>query len=261
VFYSYSLIETTTNTFELSSGDQYSNGGARINGQKMVSGTNGNVYSITYTDAAGLSVAMQVNVGGTRVQARTLYGSALSSNGNQTAGTTFALTSHNEPVMFTWGTSSIIRMVYNTSSLGGSSATFTEFNAVYSYPNTVNNNIMVGGTLAGHNVLLALRNASSFLTYTVINPQAYTYSTTLTAGVTPSNTTAIGLSNGFSLVGVSSTAAPANGSGTVVINGSAQLNSSYPASTTGRSFNFKNPVTFGAAGTISGRNVNLIGNL
>jgi hypothetical protein len=79
--------------------------------------------------------------------------------------------------------------------------------------------------------------------------------------VSASSPVAISPSAGFSLVGVSSTAAPANGSGTVVINGPAQLSSSYPSTTPGQSFDFGNPVTFGAAGTISGRNVNLIGNV
>jgi len=62
------------------------------------------------------------------------------------------------------------------------------------------------------------------------------------------------------MIGVSTSAAPANGVGTVQINGSAQLNSNYPT-TTAQSFDFKNPVTFGAAGVISGRNVTLIGNV
>jgi hypothetical protein len=109
-------------------------------------------------------------------------------------------------------------------------------------------------------VLVLCTNAASNLTYLILNPNAYTYTTTLTAGVTASNTTTLSPSTGVSLLGVSSTAAPANGQGTVVINGPAQLGSSYP-STTAQSFNFQNPVTFGVAGSVSGRNVNLIGNV
>jgi hypothetical protein len=115
--------------------------------------------------------------------------------------------------------------------------------------------------MTGHNVLFLAANSAGQLTYLIFNPASYTYTVPLTAGVTPSSPVALSATKGFSLVGVSSTAAPANGQGTVVINGPAQLNSNYSASTAGQSFNFQNPVTFGVAGSVSGRNVNLIGNV
>jgi len=115
--------------------------------------------------------------------------------------------------------------------------------------------------MAGHNVLVITANAAGALTYFIFNPNAYTYPTTLVAGTTASNTTALSSAGGVALLGVSTTSAPANGTGMVQINGSAQLNSDYSATTTGQSFDFGNPVTFGVAGTISGRNVTLIGNV
>jgi hypothetical protein len=188
--------------------------------------------------------------------------SFLGTSGDQQTATTYALTAYNEFVSFSWYDSSTINMLYNTSSLGISTSTYVAFtSSQLSFNGTVSNNYFQGGTLAGHNVLFVLLNSGQQITYCVINPTAYTYSTTLTAGVTPSNTTAISAAKGFSLMGVSSTAAPANGQGTVVINGPAQLNSNYSASTTGQNFDFRNPVTFGVSGVISGRNVNLIGNV
>lgn len=261
VFFAYSYIETTTNSFTASTGDQV--GTSTFNrGQKSVSGSNGSVYSISFNDAGAVNPSLYLNTGGSRtIQTRVLSG-MMSASGNGSTGMALALTSYNEPVFFAFVSSTVIRMMYNTSSLGiAPTGTYFEFTSVFSYPSSIANNIMVGGTLAGHNVVLALLNSSNFLTYTVISPTNYTYSSSLTAGVTPANPVAINSTKGFSLVGVSSTAAPANGQGTVVINGPAQLSSSYSASTAGQSFNFGNNVTFGAAGTISGRNVNLIGNV
>jgi hypothetical protein len=261
VFFAYSYIETTTNSFTASTGDQV--GTATFNrGQKSVSGTNGSVYSIAFNDSGATNPSLYLNAGGSRTISTRVLNSMMSVSGNGSTGMALALTSYNEPVVFAFVSSTVIRMMYNTSALGiASTGVYFEFTSVFSYPSSISNNIMVGGTLAGHNVVLALLNSSNFLTYTVINPTNYTYSSSLTAGVTTANPVAIGLSNGFSLIGVSSTDAPANGQGTVVINGPAQLSSSYPSTTSGQSFDFGNPVTFGAAGTISGRNVNLIGNV
>ena len=140
------------------------------------------------------------------------------------------------------------------------SLTFTNNDVATATPSLIIGTILVG--LYGSIMVLVYANASRNPAYALINVNDASYSTTLVAGTTPSNATqTLSTATGYSLIGVSSTAAPANGQGTVVINGPAQLNSNYSASTTGRSFNFQNPVTFGVAGTISGRNVNLIGNV
>lgn len=261
-YFSTTFQETSTNVFAQSSNTQNSQGGAYIRGQKLTTGTNGSVYGQTFTGTSGVSISQVMFPGGGNQYNKVDASSFLGTSGDQQTATTYALTAYNEFVSFSWYDSSTINMLYNTSSLGISTSTYVAFtSSQLSFNGTVSNNYFQGGTLAGHNVLFVLLNSGQQITYCVINPTAYTYSTTLTAGVTPSNTTAISAAKGFSLMGVSSTAAPANGQGTVVINGPAQLNSNYSASTTGQNFDFRNPVTFGVSGVISGRNVNLIGNV
>jgi hypothetical protein len=261
-YFSAQLQETTANAFDKGPNIQYSNNGAWYAGQKLTTGTNGSVYGQTFNNTTGVSITQMLFPGGmstsNKVDASTFH----NTSAYQLTATTYALTGYNEYVSFGWFDSSNINMLYNTSSLGISTSTYFAFtSSQLSFPSVIGNNYFQGGTLAGHNVVFVLLNSAQQITYCVINPTAYTYSTTLTAGVTPSSTTAISATKGFSLMGVSSTAAPANGQGTVVINGPAQLNSNYSASTPGQSFNFQNPVTFGVAGTVSGRNVNLIGNV
>jgi hypothetical protein len=138
--------------------------------------------------------------------------------------------------------------------------TFASSDITSSSPSTIIGARLVG--LYGNIMVFTYSNLAKYPVYALINVNTASYNTTLVAGATPSNPTqTISLATGYSLVGVSSTAAPANGQGTVVINGPAQLNSNYSESTPGQSFDFGNNVTFGAAGTVSGRNVNLIGNV
>jgi hypothetical protein len=94
----------------------------------------------------------------------------------------------------------------------------------------------------------------------ILDALATNITTSIVSGVTPSSTIALSPATGYTLLGVSTAAAPANGTGTVQINGPAALNSQYSA-TTSETFDFQNPVTFGVAGVISGRNVNLQGNV
>lgn len=90
---------------------------------------------------------------------------------------------------------------------------------------------------------------------------ASSYSTTITAGVTPSNTALLpSPANGYYLAGVSASECAAGGTGIVQVNGAATLNSQYPAGTTSQAFDFNTPaLDVGVRGTISGRNVILSG--
>jgi hypothetical protein len=107
--------------------------------------------------------------------------------------------------------------------------------------------------------VIAMLNSSQQPTFMIINVAATTYSRTITAGVSTSNGTTLAPygTPPYYLVGVSQTAAPAGGVGTVQTNGSAVLNSNYSASTTGQFFDFDTPNTFGVKGSISGRNVTM----
>lgn len=95
----------------------------------------------------------------------------------------------------------------------------------------------------------------------MICTNAASYSSNITAGVTPSNTALVpSPANGYYLAGVSASDCTAGGTGVLQINGTATLNSQYPAGTTSQSFDFNTPaLDVGIRGTIAGRNVILSG--
>ena len=94
-----------------------------------------------------------------------------------------------------------------------------------------------------------------------LNTVATTYSASITAGVTPSNTALVpSPANGYYLAGVSASECAAGGTGVLQINGAATLNSQYPAGTTSQAFDFNTPaLDVGIRGTIAGRNMILSG--
>lgn len=95
----------------------------------------------------------------------------------------------------------------------------------------------------------------------LINTVAATYTTTTTAGVTPSGSALVpSPANGYYLAGISASECAAGGTGVVQINGAATLNSQYPAGTTSQAFDFNTPaLDVGVRGTIAGRNVIISG--
>lgn len=116
--------------------------------------------------------------------------------------------------------------------------------------------------LYGTTMVLSWINASGYPAYALMNVATLNYDVILSAGVTPSDASqTLAPSTGYYLLGVAASDCPADGTGNVTINGSATLNSSYPATATARSFDFSSPVTFGAKGTQLNRNVNLQGNV
>ena len=260
-YYYISYLETSTNAFtDGGTSGQFNAGTANFIANKMITGPNGSIYSLSLFGTAGDGRigTSQGQMSGAAVFTSVTPNFGVSNNGSQAPTLAVTPGTNNVVAVYFGSATTINSITYNAS---GRYAVTGLITITLSLPATAALTVMSACGLVGNSVLLALRNSSNHLTYCIYNPSAVTYTTPLTAGVTPSNTTAIGLSNGFSLVGVSSTDAPANGQGTVVINGPAQLSSSYPSTTAGQSFDFGNPVTFGAAGTISGRNVNLIGNV
>jgi hypothetical protein len=140
--------------------------------------------------------------------------------------------------------------------MGFTTLTFTDTTTSTSYAGFR----LVG--LYGTYMVFSYINASQYPAYAIINIDSRTYDTALVAGTTPSNPSqTLAPSTGYYLLGVAASDCPANGSGNVTINGSATLNSTYPATATAQSFDFSSPVTFGAKGTQLNRNVNLQGNV
>lgn len=83
-----------------------------------------------------------------------------------------------------------------------------------------------------------------------------TFSTTITAGVTVSSPVTLSYKTGYSLVGIAITNCSAGGAGIVQTNGTAVVSNTYP-SVTAQGFDFRNPITAGVKGTISGRIVTM----
>ena len=111
----------------------------------------------------------------------------------------------------------------------------------------------------GNNAFICLLDANAYPTFTLMTAGPITYPAAYTTS-SPSAPIAVSPSNGFYFTGVALTDCPPGGTGTVVVNGSAQLNSNYPSDTTYQAFDFRTPTLFGAKGTIGGRNVSLQGN-
>lgn len=120
----------------------------------------------------------------------------------------------------------------------------------------------------GQYCLTPLRNSQVALSYVVgsslnfviLEAGCVQYFAKITSGVSSSSPVALAQQTGATLLGVSTTAATAGGTGTVQINGPATLNANY-STTQSSAFDFQNPVTFGVKGVVNGLNVNLQGNV
>ena len=255
--------ETATNTWSAGTENTQTGPTQRLYGCKAITGPNGIIYNTAPT-STGADVLQWFQ--SPMVNSNTQYNYTITNvaAGNSTNGNSCvaqAVTGYGDVVILSWNSASTLNYFYNTAGMGvGASPTAQNISGL-SFQSSIGSSKFVATGTTGHNVLVATANAAGSLTYFIFNPNAYSYTATLVAGTTPSNTTTLSAARGVTLLGVSTTAASANGTGTVQINGSAQLNSNYSATTTGQSFDFKNPVTFGAAGVISGRNVTLIGNV
>lgn len=110
----------------------------------------------------------------------------------------------------------------------------------------------------GDAILIGYCDNNSYPAFVSIVASPITVTTTLTAGVDAS-ATSLNLTpeNGYSLQGISMTAAASGSSGLVQTRGTATLNSNYSAATPATFFDFRNPLTFGVNGTVVGRTVNM----
>lgn len=110
----------------------------------------------------------------------------------------------------------------------------------------------------GDAILIGFIDSNGYPAFTSIVASPITVTTTLTTGVSSSFT---GLNlvpeGGYSLQGISLTAATSGNSGLVQTSGTAALNSNYSASTPTTFFDFRNPLTSGTNGTVVGRTVTM----
>lgn len=110
----------------------------------------------------------------------------------------------------------------------------------------------------GEAILIGYLDANRYPAFASIAAMSFSVNPTLTAGVDASTTT-LGLTpeSGYSLQGISVTAAASGSIGLVQTRGTATLNSNYSASTPATFFDFRNPLTFGANGIVIGRTVTM----
>lgn len=127
--------------------------------------------------------------------------------------------------------------------------------------NTSSSMCMAVTCVFGDVYAVAYRNTSGLSRLCLISTSASSYSTSITGGVTVCQPALLpSPSNGYYLAGVSASDCAAGGTGVLQINGTATLNSQYPAGTTPQSFDFNTPaLDVGIRGTIAGRNVILSG--
>lgn len=119
----------------------------------------------------------------------------------------------------------------------------------------------------GNNAVIGWLDTNNYPNFAIVNAFAQNQTISVTGGVTQSNTVSIypnsssssNISNAV-LAGVGMTTVPSGGTGPLLINGLATLNSNYSATTPYQSFDYQGTGVLGVRGTISGRNVNLQGN-
>jgi len=121
---------------------------------------------------------------------------------------------------------------------------------------------------SGYTSFISWLDTNGYPTFAIINSFPYVATTGTTINVTtpaagvsinPTNTSASTTIPNTVLAGVAATTAAAGTAGQLIINGPAQLNSSYPASGTG-AFDYTGLPISGVKGIYSGRNITLQGN-
>lgn len=270
--YAYNVINTTGNTFVLQPGSPISaSSGATMYGANPASMPNG---TFMYTGGGGGTSGTVYGVNGSFQNSGYTLGVTTTANQNTTwmsacgwtpAGTGCVVTmdaTYSTPIRlfsftpYFWGTSN---------SASWPAGTVTSLSAsIASCSSSTNAPQPTLAPLYGHTMLLSWKNSNNYPCFGFINAYPWNYSTTLTSGVTPSNSAVtVSPPAGYIFQGVSATAAPAGGAGQVVKNGPAQLNSNYSSSTALQGFDFQQPngtAVDGVKGVILGRNVNLTGN-
>jgi hypothetical protein len=125
---------------------------------------------------------------------------------------------------------------------------------------SASNNAVTAIPHVGDAILIGFIDSGNLPAFVSIVASPFTVNATLTAG-TDVSTSTLGLTpeGGYSLQGISITAAASGSNGLVQTRGTAVLNSSYSAATPATFFDFRNPLIFGTNGTVVGRTV-IMGN-
>ena len=113
----------------------------------------------------------------------------------------------------------------------------------------------------GEAILVGYQDVNRYPAFASIAAMPFAVNPTLTAGVDASTSTlSLTQATGYSLQGISVTAAASGSSGFVQTRGTAALNSNYSASTPTTFFEFRNPIASGVNGVVGGRIVTMENN-
>lgn len=251
-------LQTSTNTWTLYSNNTITSG-YPLNTRAFGMG-NGSLLR-SYSNNAGLGYITQISTDGSTYSTNNL---SLLNNGITTnqCPIQVAPTCNGNTMFLTSNASNNLSFQYG---FGGSGSILSSATIAGSYTSGAK---PTAAGLLGEKVLFgyASYNTSTgreFMSVAIFNIGTYQGTQPIVAGSSISNaSTVLGISTGYRLIGVATSTAPAGGTGTVVINGSVELNSSYQSiASPGQSFDFSGPVRFGAAGSVIGRSVTLQGNV
>ena len=245
-----------------------------INGSYTVNAVNPK-FSLACSPTGMYSISSDSGTGGApQVQIFTT-GSAAISNGTITSASSNTANSNFTVTTFTGNGGLVWFYLSSTTNLNIQGFSSYPFISAYKYPgsNIQNSYPVSTSTLRcdatpsyGNTAVFGYLDNNSFPVLLLFNVLPYTDANVLTSGVTLSAPQAISSSantpvQNTVLAGVAATTATAGTTGQVIIDGLAQLNSNYSATTATQAFDFQNPATIGVKGIINGRTVILQGNL
>jgi hypothetical protein len=174
-----------------------------------------------------------------------------------TYGATVGYTATGIPVLVAnRGTTAFLTLSAFTMPLDGNN--ISTFGVTTTLPTAGSVNSVTAIPHIGDAILIGYCDSNNYPAFVSIVASPITTTTTLTTGVDASfSSLNLTPEAGYSLQGISLTAAASGSSGLVQTRGTAVLNSNYSAATPTTFFDFRNPITTGTNGTVVGRTVTM----
>jgi len=254
--YYYSFFESATNVWTSNSNNGVGSAYGMWYNPKM-NGHPGYVSEAMCRDSNGTNIGFVCAVSGGSFIGTSADFSLPNANQNLTtvAG---CVTAQGSQVCIARNTASTVNLYAKVSPQSTSSVTPISLNI--SVALSTGANLGLAANKGNRVVFSYVSSTDNFAYFVILDALATNISTPIVSGVTSSSPVALSQPTGYTLLGVSTTAATAGGTGTVQINGPATLNANY-STTQSAAFDFQNPVTYGVKGVVNGLNVNLQGNV